>query len=140
MTRRDAEILYIRKIFPEYKKFREGKNDPFKLLHPRYETLAEYYGLPEDLNSDKRDDKSIKIILKFEDRRIVKELPRDMKVSHLHMLCKRSFGLRLSSDVEITCHDMRGGINYPLDREGQTLHFFSVENDNVLEIKQVEDD
>lgn len=137
--RRDSEITFIRKVFPEYKAYRDGHNDKFKQLYPRYEELLEVYELPEDLNSKQTvDEKYVTVELCHNGKIVSKKLPCDMRVSNLHMLCKRLFKIRPSSRIEIVCcvaDTPEEGISYPLDQEGQTLHFFSVKSNNRLIIK-----
>lgn len=136
--RRDSEIMYLRKVFPEYDAFRQGKDDNFRSTHPRYEELVEIYGIPDGLTSKQKSmgDKFVTVELCYESQRISKKVPRDMRVSNLKMLCKGLFKLRSPRGIEIICCDAKsssqGGIRYPLDQDGQTLHFFSVENNHQL--------
>lgn len=135
--RRESEIIYLRKVFPEYQQFKEAKNDSFVKLHPRYDELAEIYGLPEDLKKKQTVDKYITVDLCLDDKQFTKKLPCDMRISNLQMLCKRLFRLSPSCNIEIICCEPESVINYPLDKEGQTLDFFCVKNNQKLLIKQL---
>lgn len=141
-VRRDSEILYIRKVFPEYKQYKEGKFAEFPLMHPRYEELATTYGLSEDLSRTQVNDKYITVDLCCLDQKVTRKLSCDMRISNLNMLCKRLFKLKASSNIEILCCESdpsAGGITYPLDRDDQTLHFFSVQNNQRLLIKKIDE-
>jgi hypothetical protein len=138
--RRDAEIMYLRRWLPEYEAFVEGKNANFRQMHPRYEELVELYGLPDGVQVKKRSigDKFVTVELCYEDNKILKKVPRDMRVSNLKMLCKGLFKLKSPHGIEIICCATKSpqeSIRYPLDQDGQTLHFFSVENNYSLLIK-----
>lgn len=129
-VRRDSEIFYLRKSFPEYQLFEEGKNDEFELDHPRYKELIELYGLPDDPTRKAVIEKYISVDLFFNENKTSKKLPCDMRVTNLRMLCKRLFKLRPSVNLEISCEAVSpdGPITYVLDKDGQTLDFFSVKN------------
>lgn len=135
--RRDSEIFYLRKVYPEYEEFKDGKTTNFAYLHPRYDELIEIHGLPEGLNKRETVDKYITVDLCFDDQKVTKKLPCDMRVSNLQMLCKRLFKLKPFSNIEIICcepQESESGISYPLDKEA-TLGFFSVKNNSKLQIK-----
>lgn len=139
-VRRDSEIFYLRKSFPEYELFKEGKNVEFELNHPRYKELVDTYGLPEDLTRKPVVEKYMSVDLFFDEIKISKKLPCDMRVTNLRMLCKRLFKLRPSSNLELSCEaDMSDGpVRYVLDKDGQTLDFFSVKNGQKIYIKEIE--
>lgn len=133
--RRDAEVLYLRKTFPDYKLSTEGKLNNFKVSHPRYDELIELYGLPEDLNKKEQNDKYINIDLCYNDTKVNRKLPCDMRVANVQMLCKRLFKLKLSTNIRLLCRGLRSNgesIEYELDKDCQTLHFFSVKNGHSL--------
>lgn len=136
--RRDFEIQYLRHTFKE---LQEHKDIALDRIHPRYSDLVETYGTPEDLNARQTIERYITVELCLGDKSIAKKLPCDMRVSNLHMLCKRLFKLKPSVDIEIICCDDKstdGAVSYPLDKEGQTLHFFSVKNNNRLMVNEVD--
>lgn len=138
-VRRDSEIFYLRETFPEYQKFKEGKSYGFESDHPRYKDLIDLYGLPEDLTRKVVVEKYINVDLFFEGKRISKKLPCDMRVTNLRMLCKRLFKFRPSANLELFCEALAsdGPISYALDKDGQTLDFFSIKNGQKLFIKEV---
>jgi len=139
--RRDSEILYVRRAFEEYKTFKKGTNLGFLELHPRYQELADTYGLPEDLDTKKQVEKYVNVTLHYDGQRVVKKMPLDMRVSNFQMLCKRLFKLSPSSKVVITCcaqSTEKGATSYPLDQESQTLHFFSIKNNYNLILEAVD--
>lgn len=135
--RRDSEYLYLRKTFTEYKLYREGKNDEFKEIHPRYEQLGELYGLPEDLTAKSLVNPYINIDIWFGQQKLSKKVPQDMKVNTLRMLCRRLFRVMPTNSIRIiTCHsnvkDAKSSLDYELDNDSQTLHFFSVKDGQRL--------
>lgn len=139
--RRDSEILYLKLTYKDYVDYKSGKNGMFPLDHPRYDELIELYGIPEDLITKQAVEKYITVDLCFEDKIISKKLPCDMRVSNLQMLCKRLFKLKPSVNIEIICSEQKPSdepISYPLDKDGQTLHFFSVKSGHRLLIKQLD--
>lgn len=137
--RRDSEIFYLRKTFTEYLTFKRGENSSFPSLHPRFEELVEFYGLPEDLNKKQVIDKYVCVVLCLNDKKVTKKLPSDMRIANLRMLCKKLFNLKPSCTIQITCNtDSQDNlISYILDKDGQTLHFFSVKNGHVLSIQEI---
>lgn len=136
-SRRDSEVLYWRRTFLEYKSFINGENADFKLDHPRYEDLVSEYGLPEDLNKAQIVDKYVSVNLCFEQVKIIKKLPCYMRIANVHMLCKRLFKLKLSTPIKITCYDIESTRSYVLDKDDQTLHFFSVKDGHKLVVEQL---
>lgn len=128
--RRDSEILYLRKISLEYYSIKDDEMRQFTEYHPRFKELAEIYGIPENPNLDKVANKYVHVSLHYQDLKIAKKLPLDMRISNLRMLCKRLFKLRSNSSVRIICHNIKerhqDDIQYELDRDAQTLSFFSV--------------
>lgn len=140
--RRDAEILYLRLTFPQYKLFKEDKNSIFESLHPRYNELIEIYGLPEDQGEKQVNDAYIDVDLCYGQKRLTKKLPCDMRIANVHMLCKRLFKLKPSSNAKIICQrpDVNASaMSYELDKGGQTLHFFSVKNGYQLVVTELDD-
>lgn len=139
-VRRDSEIFYFRKSFPEYELFKGGKNVEFELDHPRYKELVDMYGLPEDLTKKAVVEKYMSVDLFFDEKKISKKLPCDMRVTNLRMLCKRLFKLRPSTNLELSCEAFMsdGPIRYVLDKDGQTLDFFSVKNGQKIYIREIE--
>lgn len=139
--RRDSEIFYLRKSFPEYQSYSKGDNKEFKLDHPRYEELADLYGLPEDLTRMHVTDKYVTIDLCYKDNRVTKKLPCDMRIANVQMLCKRLFKLKPAANVKLICRNVvnsNSDLDYELDKDGQTLHFFSVRNGQELIIKHLD--
>lgn len=141
-TRRDAEILYLKQYFSEYSAFinNNNNNKDFTLEHPRYKELVNIYGVLGDIGPKKNpvDDKYVTVELCYEGAKISKKVPRDMRVSNLKMLCKAMFKLRSPKGIEIICSECKSpqeSLCYPLDQDGQTLHFFSVENNHQLIVK-----
>lgn len=133
-TRRDSEILYVRKLFADYKEYKSGRNASFAYCNPRYEELAEIYGLPEDMDT-KVQDKYITVTLCYGEKSLKKKLPRDMSVSILQVLCRRLFKLGPSTRIEIECCGLDPSNNYTLDSKEQTLHFYSVDDGQRLVCK-----
>lgn len=136
-TRRDSEILYLRKTFPLYLSFKDGKNDNFQKEHPRYEELVNNYGIPDDLIKKEVKDKYVTVHLCLKSVKITKKLPCDMRVANLRMLIKRLFKLKPSCNIEIICEPqvIDSSLSYSLDKDSQTLDFFSVKNDYNLLIE-----
>lgn len=138
--RRDSEVLYVRKLFPIYQQFVKGDNPNFENTHPRYQELAGIYGLPEDLTTKQVIDRYITVDLCFGNKKISKKLPRDMRVANVIMLSKKLFGLKPFNNIEILCRNSESpdrSLDYNLDKDGQTLHFFSVKSGQELIITQI---
>lgn len=138
-VRRDSEIFYLRKTFPEYQSSKEGKIVDFHLDHPRYQELIDIYGLPEDLTRKQVIEDYITVELFFNEKKVIKKLPCAMRVANLRMLCKKLFMLRPSTNIEILCETQSsdGPARYMLDKDGQTLDFFSIKTGQKLFIKEV---
>lgn len=138
-VRRDLEIYYLRKTFPEYQAFKNDKSKDFPRDHPRYDELLTTYGVPEDLKKTQAVDKYINVELCLADKRLTKKLPCDMRIANVRMLCKRLFRLRPSSSIQIVCNtgSPDNNINYVLDKDCQTLDFFSVKNGHRLLIEEI---
>lgn len=137
-VRNESELYYIRSTFSKYLTHKKEDYEGFRKSHPRYEELLDIYGVPEDLVKKQEVDKYVTISLCFESRKITKKLPRDMKVAKVEMLCKKLFNLRPSANITLICTENNGEkpeIRYKLDNEGQTLHYFSVENGCELQIE-----
>lgn len=136
--RTDSEILYIRRCYPQFKLYEQGKDPNFLALHPRYLELAESYGLPEDLDATATTKKYMNVVFCHESQRIEKKLPCDMRVANVKMLCKRLLKLPASMPVTISClpQESREDLKYELDKDGQTLQFFSVEDGHLLHVKE----
>lgn len=139
--KRDSEVFYLRKSFVEYQSYIKGENKEFKLDHPRYEELVDLYGIPEDLTRMNVTDKYVTVDLCYEKNRITKKLPCDMRIANVQMLCKRLFKLKPSVNVKLICRDVgqqHSDLNYELDKDGQTLHFFSVKNGQELILEHID--
>lgn len=137
--RRDFEIFYLRKTFPEYQAFKNDRLKDFSRDHPRYDELLSTYGVPEDLTRTQAVDKYINVELCLADKRLTKKLPCDMRIANVRMLCKRLFKLKPSSSIKIICNtgSPDNDINYILDKDCQTLDFFSVKNGHRLLIEEL---
>jgi len=136
-VRRDSEIFYLRTTFPEYQSFLKGTNDSFRNSHPRYEELLNLYGVPEDLSNKQLVEKYINVDLCKDGETLTKRLSRDMRVANVKMLCKRLFKLKLPTAIQITFHDPDSGISYELDKDAQTLDFFSVKDGQKLHVHEL---
>lgn len=136
-TRRDSEILYVRKLFPHYKEYKLGKNPEFISCNPRYQELADIYGLPEDVE-EKVQDKYITVTLRYNNNSQKKKLPTIMCVSNLQTLCRRLFRLKSNSKIKIECCGADPSNNYSLDSKEQTLHFYSVKDGQILLITEID--
>lgn len=136
-SRRDSEILYLRQIYSEYKKFQKGNDPDFEVRHPRFSELAHRYGLPEDPNAKETVNRYLEINLFFEDRELTKKFPRELRVADLRFISRKLFKIQMSTPLSIYCcsADKNGKeIRYELDQDGQTLHYFSVEDGQRIEI------
>lgn len=136
-TRRDSEILYVRKLYPQFKEFKSGKKSDFPSCNPRYPELVEIYGLPEDVN-EKVQDRYITVTLRSGKVNHKKKLPRDMSVSNLQVLCRRLFRFNASSHVIIECCRADPTNNYTLESKEQTLHFYSIGDGQTLLVNEVD--
>lgn len=135
--RRDAEVYYMRQIHKEYQLHTA---DEFNKLHPRYSELVDEYGRPEDSNESKTSNNYIEVLVCFEGKQIKKKLCDNVRVSTVEMMCKKLFKLKLSSKLSISCCTQSGqdSICYPLEKTSQTLHFFSVKNNDKLIISIID--
>lgn len=139
--RRDSETLYLRQLFPEYEDFKNGKDDSFHLRHPRFLELVDIYGLPDDPNAKQETEKYIQVNLCYSSQTIPKRLPRDMRIAQLRMLCKKLFRIPMLTRIRILCLDVNSDgdkLSYELDKDDQSLHFFSVRTCQTLMIEKID--
>lgn len=135
-SRRDSEILYLRKVFPEY----HSSTDISSSQHPRIPELIKLYGAPEIQVVKPDADRYLQVDLTMECKTISKKLPRDMRVAQLRMVCKKLFKLPQSCPVSVRCCDTSPqgeDMSYELDIDDQTLHFFSVKDGQKLIVERI---
>lgn len=130
-ARRDSEILYMRIVTKEL----DEAVDKERVLskHLRYNELVNLYGKPE-VSSKTTESMFMSLVLRHHDTVLTRKLPRNMRVADLKMLCKRIFKLESRSQV-LVYHHSRNDLVYELDRDAQTLDFFSISEGSELVIK-----
>ncbi|KAM4751282.1 tubulin-specific chaperone E [Anableps anableps] len=142
--RKGAELDYIKMFGEEWLKA-GGAAQPspvFACQHPRYQTLIEKYGAPEEGELKKPEpfalkNQLIKITFVFPDdadrKPIEKKLPASMVVQKVKGLLHRLLKVP-PADLRLTYTSPKvSGTEFAIDSDFKTLHFYSVEDgDQVL--------
>lgn len=131
-ARRDSDIFYFKTTCTEYSNLGQNEHESFHNRHPRFKELIGLYGDPDIATTKPVRDKSITVNLIHDTQTVSKKLPCDMRVANVKMLCKRLFKLRPTCSIEISCVKTDSETSYVLDKDSQTLDFFSIENGSDL--------
>ncbi|XP_041353725.1 tubulin-specific chaperone E-like [Gigantopelta aegis] len=148
--RRGAEIDYLKRFGPDWVKAggnedsaKNNVSPEFLQQHPRYMELIQKLGAPEESEmkpeSTKLKDHLVHIKITCPDHpdkgTVQKKLPQTMTVQKVKALAKRLFKIH-AADVTVSyvSHRMEGP-EIELDNELKQLYFYSIENDDILQVK-----
>ncbi|XP_062244659.1 tubulin-specific chaperone E isoform X2 [Platichthys flesus] len=142
--RRGAELDYIKMFGGEWLKTggRSQTSDQFTLQHPRYQSLIDKYGAPDEGELTKPKSFALKIqLLKItflfpddaERAPIHKTVPASMLVQKVKGLLQRLLKVPVA-DLKLTyCTPKKLGTEFELDSDTKTLQFYTIEEgDQVL--------
>ncbi|XP_035022950.1 tubulin-specific chaperone E [Hippoglossus stenolepis] len=142
--RRGAELDYIKMFGGEWLKTggRSQTSDQFTLRHPRYQSLIDKYGAPEEGELKKPKtfalkNQLLKITFLFPDDAerapIQKTVPASMLVQKVKGLLQRLLKVPVA-DLKLTyCTPKKLGTEFELDSDTKTLQFYTIEEgDQVL--------
>ncbi|XP_056891978.1 tubulin-specific chaperone E isoform X3 [Takifugu flavidus] len=144
--RRGAELDYIKMFGEEWLKAggRSQISGEFILQHPRFLSLINKYGAPEEGELKKWKPPTLKNLLikitfvfpdNMEREPIKKQLPVTMEVRMVKVLLHRLLKVPLH-DLRLTYISSKvSGTEFHLDRDMKTLHFYSVEDGDQVVVR-----
>ncbi|XP_070577228.1 tubulin-specific chaperone E-like [Ptychodera flava] len=151
IERRTAELDYLKKFGQEWLKSggdrdpaRNRPNGEFCKNHPRYHTLLEIYGAPEDSEMSAAPSTALKNTLihvsitcpqKPETKTVSKKLPGSMTVQKLKMLIQRLFKVSTSDQKLAYISKKIGEPEVEIDNDMRQLSFYSIENEDTIVVK-----
>uniref|UniRef100_H2TTW3 Tubulin-specific chaperone E n=1 Tax=Takifugu rubripes TaxID=31033 RepID=H2TTW3_TAKRU len=134
--RRGAELDYIKMFGEEWLKAggRSQISGEFILQHPRFLSLINKYGAPEEGELKKWKPPTLKNLL-ISKEPIKKQLPVTMEVRMVKVLLHRLLKVPLH-DLRLTYISSKvSGTEFHLDRDMKTLHFYSVEDGDQVVVR-----
>lgn len=142
--RRGAELDYIKMFGGEWLKTKSCSqlNAQFNCEHPRYQTLINKYGAPEEGELKKPEpfalkNQLLKITFVFPDddrKPIEKKLPASMVIQKVKGLLYRLLKVP-AADLRLTYSSPKVGTEIALDGDLRTLQFYSIEDGDLVLVR-----
>ncbi|XP_003745338.1 tubulin-specific chaperone E [Galendromus occidentalis] len=150
-TRKEAELYYLRKYFPEYQRLREGENHRCEFLqsHPRFQKLLDIYGEPTIAVADIAPTtiKSSLISLEFvvvdepSVEPIAKKIPSTVTLGNLKRMVNVLFKRKAARKPQLTYFPTNGRFGdtgrpeYEFGNDLRDLNFYDIEDGDKIFVR-----